>query len=797
MPIIKATNAMMQLARTETGTSAHLTVESPVISESIPPRVREGSPLGSSNFSQFFSFPRVALLLGALILLCFYDVLLGSRTFVIRDYGVFAYPVVEYQRASFWNGEVPLWNPLNNCGTPLLAQWSTSTLYPLSVLYLLLPLPWSLSFFCLAHLWFAGLGMYLLARAWTGNNLSAAVAAMGFVFNGFTLNCLMWPNNIAALTWMPWVVWLVVQSWSQGGWRQLIWAALAGAMQMLSGAPEVILLTWVSLGILWLKQLCWPSDREGRPLLQLPIIIVLIALLSAAQLLPFFDFLAHSQRDLNFADNTWSMPPWGWANFLVPLFRCYLAGNGVYYQTGQGWTSSYYSGIVILFLAFCALFRLRDARLRTLCGLSLICLLLALGDYSFVYPLLRKGLPQLGFMRFPIKFIIVPMFVFPLLGGEGAKRIIESFERSEKHLLKWAGALMILGTAGIVAILCFAHSHLLANENWAVLARSGVSRIIILALAFGAVWAFGKKPLQKAAAIFLFLLVPVDALTHAPSQNPTISGDAYAPGVTSAKMTPAPKPGVSRAMMTRPTHDALYGQMLRDPAADYIGRRLGLFGNTSLLDRIPNVDGFFSLYLRESREVWEHLFFRQSTNNSPLADFLAISQVSDPKEFLAWQSRSNYMPMITVGQKAIFKDDAQAFAAITSHDFQPREVVFLPESARGSVSGTNQSTGQLSDLRFSAHKIEFKADAPDRTMLVVSQAYDHNWHAYLEGRRVPIWRANYAFQAIDLAPGQNKVVLRYENAAFRTGSLLSVLTAGGCLASLLALRYGGRPGQAH
>src|ERR1035441_10962924 len=54
---------------------------------------------------------RFALLLGLLILAAFPGVLLGGRTFVIRDFGMFGYPLAYFHRQSFWRGELPLWNP--------------------------------------------------------------------------------------------------------------------------------------------------------------------------------------------------------------------------------------------------------------------------------------------------------------------------------------------------------------------------------------------------------------------------------------------------------------------------------------------------------------------------------------------------------------------------------------------------------------------------------------------------------------------------------------------------------------
>ena len=83
----------------------------------------------------------VGALLALMLFALFPRVILGLDSFVYRDYGVLAYPVIQHARDSFWRGELPLWNPLSNCGAPFLAQWGTMTLYPFSIVYLLFPLP--------------------------------------------------------------------------------------------------------------------------------------------------------------------------------------------------------------------------------------------------------------------------------------------------------------------------------------------------------------------------------------------------------------------------------------------------------------------------------------------------------------------------------------------------------------------------------------------------------------------------------------------------------------------------------
>src|SRR5262245_23053905 len=101
------------------------------------------------TIDDWFSAKRFALLLVVLILAAFPSVIFGTQSFVHRDFGLWGYPVAHYHRECFWRGELPLWNPYNNCGLPFLAQWGTLVLYPLSLIYLLQPLPWGLNLFCL------------------------------------------------------------------------------------------------------------------------------------------------------------------------------------------------------------------------------------------------------------------------------------------------------------------------------------------------------------------------------------------------------------------------------------------------------------------------------------------------------------------------------------------------------------------------------------------------------------------------------------------------------------------------
>ena len=113
--------------------------------------------------------------------------------------------------------------------------------------------------------------------------------------------------------------------------------------------------------------------------------------LTVVQLLPFLDLAAHSQRETGFADTRWSMPAWGWVNFLVPMAFGNTCDMGVFFQYGQNWTSSYYLGIGTLWLALLAVWTLRERRVWLLGACAAVALIFAFGDNTPSIPRCGKS----------------------------------------------------------------------------------------------------------------------------------------------------------------------------------------------------------------------------------------------------------------------------------------------------------------------------------------------------------------------------------------------------------------------
>ena len=751
-------------------------------------------PNGSDNIARkIFTPVRFGIFLALLVLAAFPQVLLGLQTFVVRDYGYYSYPVALFQQQSFQHGELPFWNPYNYCGVPFLAQWNTMPLYPPALIYLALPLTWSLSFFCLLHLWFAGFGMFQLARRWTGNNFAAAFAGVAFAFNGLTLNLLMWPGHIATLSWMPWVVLAVEMAWREGG-RRIYLAAIVGALQMLAGGPETIFLTWLLLLAMWIQQLITgggdassPSPRRAMSW-RFPCVVLLVIALTVVQLLPFLDLAAHSERHSNFADFRWSMPAWGWVNFLVPMAFGGTANSGVFFQYDQFWTSSYYLGIGTLLLALFAVLAARSGRVRLLGATVAVAMIFALGDHTPVYPALHRLIPLLTLITYPVKFVLLVAFIAPLLAAFGLAAISERPGSARRILLLGAILLALIG-----GIIFWAQHFSMPGDDVHATLVNGLSRAGFL-LATGAVLVIlarrGGTALGRTAPLLLLAVAWLDVLTHEPTQNPTTPPKNYYDlnlARTKLAMKPQPELGGSRAMLTPMATYRFVHSAISSPQTTFLIGRLAYGADCNLLDAVPKVDGFFSLMPRECDDFQSLLYSATNANFPRLNDFLGVSQMTAPDQIYQWQSRSNFLPLFTAGQKPVFLNKAETLRALAQPDFDGSKIVFLPPDEKPFVTVTNQTTATVLGSKFGNHTVDVEVQAAQPSLVVVAQTYYHNWRALVDNQPTRLLRANHAFQAVEVPAGKHQIHFYYHDSMFETGAAVSILAWLGCLICLVRL----------
>jgi hypothetical protein len=717
-----------------------------------------------------FTATRFGLGLAVLLAVAFSDVLFGWRSFFTRDFANFGYPLAYHVQQSYRAGEVPLWNPYNVAGLPFLAQWNTLALYPPSLIYVLLPLPWSLNFFNLLHLHLAGLGMFCLARRWLRHGGAAAVAGVGYAFSGLVVSALMWPNNIAALGWLPLVLLFGERAARRGG-GCCIQATVVLALQFLSGAPEITALT--CSGLLVLALFASPAQGVSLPrrLGRLLLVFGAGGGVAAAQLLPFLELLSHSQRGAGFSSGNWALSWSGLGNFLVPLFHTIQSRDRIFFQTSQQWVTSYYPAMSVVLAAWIGLWAEKDRRVRWLGALAALSLVLALGPNALVYDWLRRLVPILEIMRYPVKFLVPVLVILPLLAGYGVRAW---FQGKVRLTTLWV----------LVLVLAVSASALMSLNDWrpapgetpAAVWRSGWTALAGLG-AFAATLTWSIRWVTPQArwlpAPALALLIFGDLSLANRHVNPVVYPDLLRGRAVT--LEPRPEPGRGRVLVTAAAQEQLDNFNFTSPEAAVRIPRLALLLNDNLLERIPKLDGFFSLYLPRAARLTVRL--SQQTNAvAGLMDFLGVSHLSRPGRPWEWEARTNWMPLLALAPRAVFLDPTNALKTLFSGQFNPRELVCLGPEAAGNIRFDGGARGAVVPAQMSAHLLEATVDTDGPMLLTIAQANYPGWRATVDGRPSRIWTANYAFQALEVPPGRHAIRVQFRSASFELGAGITSFT---------------------
>jgi hypothetical protein len=356
---------------------------------------------------------------------------------------------------------------------------------------------------------------------------------------------------------------------------------------------------------------------------------------------------------------------------------------------------------------------------------------------------------------------------------------------------EWACGLGILLLIGIIVPI--GGKGPVPEFLWRLTWQNGLARAGVFVLIFVLTAALLKSLGHRRTLFGCLLLVAfwLDFVTHVPTQNPTVRPWVYSPGWGNRQREwdSQPRLGQSRAMLGPAVEEIIRLHQLPDLEQNCLISRLALFANCNLLDELPQVYGFFSLAPGEANNATCLPYVHTNSQFAVLLDFMGVSQITAPGTICKWVSRPTAMPIVTAGQKPVFANDQTVTDAFFQDNADLRRIVFLPPEAHGGISATQRTAAHVLATKFANERISFQTEAPAASLVVISQAYYPAWKAYVDGRPTRIWRANYAFQALQVPAGRHQVQLCYEDKRLLIGSVLSSLGLLACLCLWLLARF--------
>jgi hypothetical protein len=233
--------------------------------------------------------PGAALVLA---LVSFRAVLFGGEQFAYRDAGHFYYPLYQRVQQEWAAGRLPLWEPEENAGQPLLGNPTAAVLYPGKLVFALAPsYAWGVRLYTLAHVALAFVAMYLLMRHWETSRAGSGLSALAYAFGTPVLFQYCNIVFLVGAAWAPLAL-RAIDAWVRLG-RRLALAELGIvlALQALGGEPQAAYVEGLcaagyALGLAWANRpgrRPWPRWRVAAAVAGVVVAWSALAILGAAE----------------------------------------------------------------------------------------------------------------------------------------------------------------------------------------------------------------------------------------------------------------------------------------------------------------------------------------------------------------------------------------------------------------------------------------------------------------------------------------------------------------------------------
>ncbi|MBX3013049.1 MAG: YfhO family protein [Caldilineaceae bacterium] len=718
----------------------------------------------------------------------------------------FLYPTYRFAAAQLQQWTLPLWNPHLYGGAPFIGDIQAGFLYlPNLLLFLLWPdFPYSvMQWLSIGHLYWAGLGMYILLRTWQwrpGHVLSRPAALFGAIAFQFSDPLLIHLGNlnlIAVLSWLPWTLAAYHRALRQQSYGWAAVAALLFALSTYAGHAQssfyvaiavAIYTIGYGLGEGWEEQAAKSVARSygttslATVLALLPYLLFfsgVAALLAAPILLPAFELTRFTERSTFTYQDTvdFSLAPTQLIGVLTPSF--FGRGPALHWSLWAR-VETPYAGVATLLLAIAALYgatannRVRR-RLLPWLGLALFGVATALGIYALAHGWLAALVPLFGQFRAPARALVLWTFSVAVLGAVGVEVVGLMLAKRASMQLLWQayrqllqrGAQILLGV--VLPLLYLALLLTQANET-AFLRASVAALALTLATLFWlglwgvlvsarAGWLSRRGQALALVALLFFDLSATGAYTDISPRDPT-EGFAHSEIVAFLQQD---------ALPTRIDTLTDIADLWQPDTAALVG--------------LQDVGGIANpLMLAHWQTFWSALGGRQTLlydmlnvgyvivkDGTPLPEGKFTLAFDAPGALAVYQNLTTLPRAWLVHQAETAPTPAQALARLQEPTFDPRQQAVVTTQAPLPTLLPATGAEQVAITQYGSNSIALTVNASAPALLVLSEIWYPGWRATVDEQRVPVLQVNSSLRGVPVPSGQSTVFLTFAPTSWRWG----------------------------
>jgi len=707
---------------------------------------------------------------------------------VIRE----IYPWKSLVNSQLKLGQMPLWNPYNFSGAPLLANYQSQVFYPLTLLYRVLPQMSAWTVMVVLQPMLGSIFMYLFATEIGMSTAAAILAAILFNFSGFANVWIEFTTIWHTILWLPLLLYLVERDVKQKSLtllQQLLFIfALFSAIT--GGHPQDFITSFIFLVVYTLFRTWRQKDWSLLYVFIIPFFI------AAPQIFPTVELFRHSARVAH--DYTGIIE-----NMLVQWWQFPLIAVSDFFgnpATKSNFTGGYVGktlsvGVVGFVLAAATIWNKETSWHKKFFGwTAFIMLLLTIRTplselfYHYPLPILSTGTPT--------RILFVLMLALSTLAGLGFDAIRKN-TNLVSAVLKYCWVFFT-----ILWVYACIHPKLgdlvLTAANISVMKRAMIVATAILAAITGIiVLAKYKKlvflaiiPLATAELLYGFIKFnPFVAQTfvYPPSKimdtlKPVTGIDRiWGYGTAGIEANFATQLGLFFPDGTDPLNLEWYNRFIQSSRN---GNIAVTFNRTTRSDAqlapgygkedLPANE--FRLRIMDSMGVKYVLDRTENPRDEKTfapPRFKEIQRVDDWVIYENLMAAPRFFATYDVRPYTDTKDfETQFFDPL----FNPAKTVLVEAKDMSKLPKfpilERPITVRLTSYTPNTVTLSVDADAP--VFLFFSDTFDYGWAATVNGKPTTVYKADFAFRGVVLPKGESTVVFTYAPKSFQTGVVLSL-----------------------
>lgn len=716
------------------------------------------------------------------------------------------YPWRSFAFSSLFSGQIPLWNPYNFSGTPLLANFQSAVFYPFNIVFLFAPfvVGWSILVFLQSFL--TGLFTYLYCRKINFSKLASVLSSVSFTFSSFLTVWLEYNTIGHVVLYLPLALFCIESLLQKKSRFIILLFILSIAFPIFAGHPQLFVyeLIFLVLYTIFRIYIIDGKNKRGSSIIFFLVLFSLGIGLGAIQWVLGLQLILSSARaplDYKFMMEKILIQPFQLVMLVVPDFF----GNPA---TRNYWISDTYVGkmfsigiIPLLLLPFTFLGKQRKLPLFFGCT-ALVILTLTTANpvtgflYSISLPFFASSSPTLGIFLF--------CFSLSILSGFG----LDNF-RGEKKLsliLKSFGLILILFFVFWLGFFIAKQTNLEFSQNVQIgfknlLYATGIAGLSIFLLLAG----FYKKKLLIGIIVLLILIQCGDLFRSFQKFNPFVPSDLVyppAPIINQLKKIA----GINRFIgygnsvieANFATEEYIYSPEGYDPLYP---KRYGQFIQSAKNGKIATS---FTAQTRSDATVFPSQTFKELIENpyrKKVLDTLGVKYILSRQEDLSDLPNEYEIVFNEEGWKIIKNSNSAPRAFLTNSykiavsnsdfeknffdpNFNPAKSIVL--NKRVNVDPKKKS-GKIISTNYGQNKIQFKIDSSHSTLLFLSDTWYPGWTALIDNKETEILRADFAFRAVVVPAGKHNITFLYQPPLFIIGVIISMVSIS--LTGLFLLLY--------